>query len=68
MRVTIKELSEIFKVSPTKIHTIIGRAEFDKFHLKKINRKIYFELNEYSGKLLEKWVKPRTKKGGYYER
>ena len=67
MIVSIKDLCEIFKVSHSKIYSILGRSEFDRFFREKIKTTRYFELNDESKELLKKWTKPRTKKDGSYE-
>lgn len=67
MKVSIRELCEIFKVSHQKLYPVLGRFEFDRFFLGKEQRTRYFDLNIESGKLLRKWLKPRSSKGGCYK-
>ena len=67
MKVSIRELCEIFKISHSKIYSILGRSEFDRFFRGKKEKTRYFELNEESENLIKKWIKRRTRKNGTHE-
>lgn len=67
MIVSVKDLCEMFKISHSKIYVIIGRSEFSRFYINKKGRTRYFELNEESEPILQKWIKRRTRKNGTHE-
>lgn len=67
MRLSVKELCKKFNISQSKIYTIIGRPEMQKFFAGREHNTRYIEVNEESKAIIEKWANRRTKKDGSYE-
>lgn len=67
MRLSVKELCKKFNISQSKIYTIIGRPEMQKFFAGREHNTRYIEVNEESQAIIEKWANRRTKKDGTYE-
>jgi transposase len=60
MRLSVKELCKKFNVSQSKIYTIIGRSEMQKFFVGREHNTRYIEVNEESQAIIEKWANRRT--------